>query len=60
VLNAGDSITSSCTFNNTTSGVIDFGQSTKQEMCYQFTFAYPYGALNNGVLSLIGASNTCW
>jgi len=56
----GDSITSTCTFNNTTAGVVDFGQSTTSEMCYQFTIAYPYGALNNGVISLIGATNTCW
>jgi hypothetical protein len=60
VLQPGDSITSTCTFNNTTSASVAFGQSTMQEMCYQFTFAYPYGALNNGVVSLIGATNTCW
>ncbi len=34
--------------------------SGMQEMCYQFTISYPYGALNNGVISLIGATNTCW
>ncbi len=60
VLQPGDTITSTCTYNNTTSGSVPFGQSTTQEMCYQFTIAYPYGALNNGVLSLIGATNTCW
>jgi hypothetical protein len=60
VLQPGDKITSTCTFNNTTTAPVAFGQSTKAEMCYQFTFAYPYGALNNGVLSLIGATNTCW
>jgi len=59
-LQPGDRITSTCTFNNTTAAPVAFGQSTKQEMCYQFAFAYPYGALNNGVLSLIGATNTCW
>jgi hypothetical protein len=60
VMKAGDVIESTCTFNNPGPGNIDFGQSTKQEMCYQFALAYPYGALNNGVLSLIGATNTCW
>jgi len=60
VLQPGDKITSTCTFNNTTPANVAFGQSTKQEMCYQFALAYPYGALNNGVLSLIGATNTCW
>jgi hypothetical protein len=60
VLKAGESITSTCTFNNMSASTVDFGQSTKQEMCYQFALAYPYGALNNGVLSLIGSTNTCW
>jgi hypothetical protein len=60
VLQPGDRIDTTCTFNNTTSGAVAFGQSTNDEMCYQFAVAYPYGALNNGVLSLIGATNTCW
>ena len=60
VLQPGDKVTSTCTFDNTTSAGVAFGTSTTQEMCYQFTIAYPYGALNNGVISLIGATNTCW
>jgi hypothetical protein len=60
VLMPGDQIRSTCTFMNTTPGHVSFGQSTKQEMCYQFAFSYPAGALDNGVLSLIGATNTCW
>jgi hypothetical protein len=60
VLQPGDRIDTTCTFNNTTTGAVAFGQSTSQEMCYQFAVAYPYGALNNGVISLIGATNTCW
>jgi hypothetical protein len=56
----GDTITSTCGFNNTTTANVPFGPSTTQEMCYQFTFAYPTHALDNGVLSLIGATNTCW
>jgi len=60
VLKAGDTIESTCTFNNTNAANVAFGQSTQQEMCYQFALAYPYDALNNGVLSLIGATNTCW
>jgi hypothetical protein len=39
---------------------VAFGSSTTQEPCYQFTYSYPVGALNNGVFSLIGAGNTCW
>jgi hypothetical protein len=57
----GDTITSTCTFMNTTDYGVAFGPSTEQEMCYQFAFAYPAGALENGVtLSLVGATNTCW
>jgi hypothetical protein len=56
----GDSLTTTCTWQNMGAGSVGFGQSTTSEMCYQFTVAYPYGALNNGVLSLIGATNTCW
>jgi hypothetical protein len=60
VLKAGETIESTCTFQNDTGANVAFGQSTNQEMCYQFALAYPYGALNNGAPSLIGASNTCW
>ena len=60
VLQPGETITTTCTFTNSTAGIVTFGQSTNQEMCYQFTLSYPYGALNNGVFSLIGATNTCW
>jgi hypothetical protein len=60
VLQPGDTIRSTCSYMNGTGAHVSFGQSTKQEMCYQFAFSYPAGALDNGVLSLIGASNTCW
>jgi hypothetical protein len=61
VLNAGDKIRAECTFVNMTQEEVDFGQSTKEEMCYQFAFSYPAGALDKpGNDSLIGATNTCW
>jgi len=56
----GDTITSTCTFNNTSNSSVAFGPSSEQEMCYQFAFSYPAGALDNGVPSLVGATNTCW
>jgi hypothetical protein len=59
-LRPGDSITSTCTFMNTSDLSVAFGPSTDQEMCYQFAFSYPVGALANGVPSLVGATNTCW
>lgn len=60
VLQPGDSITSTCTFDNDTDAPVAFGPSTTQEMCYNFTIAYPAHSLDNGVFSLIGAKNTCW
>lgn len=56
----GDTITSTCTFNNTSNSSVAFGPSSEQEMCFQFAYSYPAGALENGVPSLVGASNTCW
>jgi hypothetical protein len=60
VLQPGARITSTCTYQNDSGLPVAFGQSTSQEMCYQFTVAYPYEALNRGNFSLIGATNTCW
>jgi hypothetical protein len=56
----GDSITSTSTFENITDASVGFGHSSNQEMCYNFTMAYPAHALDNGVIGLIGAKNTCW
>jgi hypothetical protein len=60
VLAPGDVVTTTCTYENNTGFIVTFGQPTSSEMCYQFAIAYPHGALNNGVASLIGATNTCW
>ena len=59
-LEPGETIVSTCTFQNMGSRTVGFGTSTDQEMCYQFAVSYPAHALDNGVISLIGASNTCW
>jgi hypothetical protein len=59
-LQPGDSIRSTCRFHNQSSRSVAFGPSSDQEMCYQFAFSYPAGALDNGVPSLVGATNTCW
>jgi hypothetical protein len=60
VLQPGDKLKATCTFFNNTSRTVTYGQSTNQEMCYQFALSYPAGALDNGTFSLIGALNTCW
>jgi hypothetical protein len=41
LLNAGDTITTTCTF----AQPMTVGESTTAEMCYLFTLAYPKGAL---------------
>ena len=52
ILNPGDSLTSSCTFNNTTPNLVTFGENTENEMCFLFTTAYPAGALTMAGLGL--------
>jgi hypothetical protein len=56
----GDTITSTCTFLNDTNAPVPFGNSSDTEMCYQFAFSYPAGALHNGAFGLNGATNNCW
>jgi cytochrome c5 len=56
----GDTITTTCKYNNTTDMGVPFGESSDSEMCYMFTYAWPANALENGATSLLGASNTCW
>ena len=62
VVNQGDTLLTTCTFNNTTSNQVLFGQSTTMEMCYQFVVAYPVDSLT-GVAGtekvLTGAFNGC-
>lgn len=62
-LRPGDSITSTCTWNNTTGGFTSFGEGTSDEMCYMFLTAYPGGLLNTGgdflFLGLIPGENKC-
>jgi hypothetical protein len=42
------------TFNNDTDRGVPFGESSDDEMCYQFALAYPAHALGNGASSLLG------
>jgi hypothetical protein len=59
-LQPGETLTTSCTFDNDTDRGVPFGESTDTEMCYQFTFHYPAHALTNGAFSLLGVTDTCW
>jgi hypothetical protein len=55
----GDRVSTTCTFLNTTDNPVGFGQSTTQEMCYNFVYAWPAHALDNPGAELGGATNTC-
>ncbi|HSD89413.1 MAG TPA: hypothetical protein VLB44_17910 [Kofleriaceae bacterium] len=37
----GDTINTSCTWNNTTSSMVTYGESTTTEMCYSIMYRYP-------------------
>jgi hypothetical protein len=53
IVNDGDTLTTTCTYNNTTNGLVTFGPATENEMCYNFTTAYPAGSLSSS------ANNHC-
>lgn len=59
LLMPGDRVTTTCTFMNTTDFPVTFGQSTSQEMCYNFVYAWPAHALDNPGAELGGATNNC-
>ena len=44
----GDSLTTTCTFNNSTGRLVTFGPDTENEMCYNFVLAYPAGSFDTG------------
>jgi hypothetical protein len=48
LVNPGDTLTTTCTYNNTTNALVTFGPATENEMCYNFTTAWPAGALSSG------------
>jgi hypothetical protein len=41
----GDTITTTCVYNNTTNKAVSFGESTGNEMCFNFALYYPAGGL---------------
>ena len=43
-LTSGDKITTECTWNNTGSTVVTYGESSTTEMCYSILYRYPRGS----------------
>jgi hypothetical protein len=52
LLHPGDQLETVCSYMNTTSAPVPFGEDTQQEMCFGFITAWPAGSLVNGVLDL--------
>ena len=60
LLNPGDTVTTTCSYQNTTASPVAFGQSTTQEMCFNFAYAWPAHTLDNPGGAIGAASNTCF
>jgi hypothetical protein len=64
VVHPGDKVKTVCHYTNTTNNTVQVGFENKFEMCFDFTLAYPAGALVNknwagGSTSLTGSSTAC-
>lgn len=64
VIHAGDRVETVCHFNNTSGSAVGVGYNTEEEMCFNFTTAYPPSALKSwGPLctssSLTATSTAC-
>lgn len=49
VLETGDKVITTCTYDNTTDRAVRFGEDTDDEMCFNFAAYYPMGALSCGL-----------
>ena len=47
IINPGDSLVSTCTFDNPNNFPVGFGEGTNDEMCFNFVLAYPIQGLSN-------------
>lgn len=60
LVHPGDTLTTTCTWQNTTGAAVGFGTSTTAEMCYNFVISYPAHSLPNPQGGGIeGSSNMC-
>jgi hypothetical protein len=55
VMNPGDTLTSTCSYDNTTDSTISVGEHAEDEMCLIGVLAWPAGELHNSLGSLLGA-----
>jgi hypothetical protein len=59
-LNPGDTVTTTCTYENTSDHQVLFGQSTEMEMCFNFTYAWPAHALDHPGGAIGSSPNSCF
>jgi hypothetical protein len=60
IVHPGDTLTTTCTWQNTTPSSVGFGTSTTAEMCYDFIIAWPAHSLPNPLGGGIeGNTNMC-
>lgn len=52
-VHAGDTISTTCSFDNTTTMAKTFGSNTENEMCFFYALAWPRGQLRNGSPSIV-------
>ncbi len=48
-LSTGDTVTTTCTYTNPSLRSVTFGESTNNEMCFNFAMYYPKNALSCGL-----------
>lgn len=53
LINAGDTIDVSCSYDNQTAQAKRFGSNTEDEMCFFYAMAWPRGQLRNGSASIV-------
>jgi hypothetical protein len=42
----GDALTTTCTFENDTTSTVNYGETTQDEMCFNFMMVYPPGSIS--------------
>jgi len=58
IVKPNDTLTTTCTWQNTTSKSVAFGTATSAEMCYNFVVYYPAHVLD-GIKGIEGSNNMC-
>jgi len=54
VLNPGDTVITTCIYDNTTDRAVTFGENTQNEMCFNFATYYPMNGLSCSGLGALG------